>query len=213
MDYTVQINGEKKNFSVSLKEKLSALTTLINETYGESDGAWYDVDVIEENKVVEFHDWWMNKHYRQSYSVKKDVYSLKGDRIETFVSFLTADEKAQLEQMKSNYSSIEEKLQQYESEPDKIKILESEDYDQIKETDAYKNLAKRDTYFSMSEEELTKELDKILLDFAKHNKIEFSAVENSDKKEISAKRFVNPANKKTSKRSRYGGLGKVKDKE
>ena len=79
----------------------------MNDTYGEADGAWYDCDVIEETKTVEFHDWWANKHYRQSYSVKKDVYSLKGDRVETFVSFLTSDEKAQLEQMKSNYSSIE----------------------------------------------------------------------------------------------------------
>ena len=213
VDYTINVNGIKKEFSISLKEKLNALTTLINETYGEVDGAWYDVDVIEDTKTVEFHDWWMNKHYRQSYAVKKDVYSLKGDRVETFVSFLTSDEKAQLDQMKANYSSIEEKLQQYESEPDKIKILESDEYAQIKDTDAYKKLAERDTYFSMSEEELVEQLDKALLDFAKHNKIEFSSNEDeAEKKTISAKIFTNPA-KKISKRSKYGGLGKNKDKE
>ena len=89
IDYTVEVDGVKKDFSVSLKEKLNALTILVNDTYGEVDGAWYDCDVIEETKTVEFHDWWANKHYRQSYSVKKDVYSLKGDRVETFVSFLS----------------------------------------------------------------------------------------------------------------------------
>ena len=205
VNYTVSVKGSKKDFSVSLKEKLNALTILVNDTYGESDGAWYDCDVIEETKTVEFHDWWSNKHYRQSYSVKKDVYSLKGDRIETFVSFLSADEKNALEQMKANYSSIEEKLQQYESEPEKLEVLASEEYSQIKDTDAYKELAKRDTYFSMSKDELVEKLDQCLLEFAKHNKIEFSATE-PEKKSVGIKKFANPDKRATKGSSRYGGL-------
>ena len=205
VNYTVSVKGSKKDFSVSLKEKLNALTILVNDTYGESDGAWYDCDVIEETKTVEFHDWWSNKHYRQSYSVKKDVYSLKGDRIETFVSFLSSDEKNALEQMKANYSSIEEKLQQYESEPEKLEVLASEEYSQIKDTDAYKELAKRDTYFSMSKDELVEKLDACLLEFAKHNRIEFSATE-SEKKSVGVKKYSNLVNRTTKGSSRYGGI-------
>ena len=205
VNYTVSVKGSKKDFSVSLKEKLNALTILVNDTYGESDGAWYDCDVIEETKTVEFHDWWNNKHYRQSYSVKKDVYSLKGDRIETFVSFLSADEKNALEQMKANYSSIEEKLQQYESEPEKLEVLASEEYLQIKDTDAYKELAKRDTYFSMSKDELVEKLDACLLEFAKHNRIEFSATE-SEKKSVGVKKYSNLVNRTIKGSSRYGGI-------
>lgn len=205
VDYAVTVNGEKKEFSVSLREKLNALTTLVNDTYGEADGAWYDVDVLEESKTVEFHDWWANKHYRQSYSVKKDVYSLKGDRIETFVSFLTADEKSALEQMKSNYSAIETELAQYKAEPEKLEVLASADYEQIKDTDAYKDLAKRDTYFSMSKDELVEKLDACLLEFAKTHKIEFSA-EESEKKSVGMKLFGNPTKKATKGASRYGGI-------
>ena len=208
IDYTVEVDGVKKDFSVSLKEKLNALTILVNDTYGEVDGAWYDCDVIEETKTVEFHDWWVNKHYRQSYSVKKDVYSLKGDRVETFVSFLTADEKSQLENMKANYSSIESELASYKAEPDKQAVLAEKCYAQITDTDAYKELAKQETHFSMSVDEVRAELDRQLLEYAKGNEIKFSAKE-TEKKEVSVKLFGNLSKKgSTVTNGRYGGIFK-----
>jgi len=205
VNYTVSVKGAKKDYSVSLKEKLNALTILVNDTYGESDGAWYDCDVIEETKIVEFHDWWNNKHYRQSYSVKKDVYSLKGDRIETFVSFLSADEKNALEQMKTSYSAIEEKLAKYESEPAKKEILQSEDWKNIRETKEFVELSKRENYFDLSTDELTDKLDKMLLEYSKHNKIEFSS-EEPEKKQVGMKLFGNPSKKAAKSSSRYGGI-------
>lgn len=206
IDYTVEVDGIQKNFSVSLKEKLNALTILVNDTYGEADGAWYDCDVIEETKTVEFHDWWSNKHYRQSYSVKKDVYSLKGDRVETFVSFLTSDEKAQLEQMKSNYSSIESELASYKAEPEKQAVLAEECYAQIADTEAFKKLVEQDTHFSMSVDEVRAEADKQLLEYAKGHKIEYSAEE--PKKTVGVKKFANPSIKSTKGTGRYGGIFK-----
>lgn len=206
IDYTVKVDGIQKNFSVSLKEKLNALTILVNDTYGEADGAWYDCDVIEETKTVEFHDWWANKHYRQSYSVKKDVYSLKGDRVETFVSFLTSDEKAQLEQMKSNYSSIESELASYKAEPEKQAVLAEECYAQIADTEAFKKLVEQDTHFSMSVDEVRAEADKQLLEYAKGHKIEYSAEES--KKTVGVKKFANPSIKSTKGTGRYGGIFK-----
>ena len=170
LNYTVCVNGTKKEFAVSLRDKISALSILVNDTYGQSDDTWYDVDVYEDpEKYVVMHDFWNNKHFKQEYTVKKDVYSLKGDRVPVFMQFLTQDQIDQLDKMKSNYSEMETKLANYESEPSKIAILESEDYAQIKETDQYVELAKRENYFELSEEELTKKLDEMLLAYAKGN--------------------------------------------
>lgn len=204
VEYTIDIDGEKKTFS-TIKSQLMALTTLVNETYGESDGCWYDCDADTDSKVVYLHDYWNDKHYRQAYSVKKDVYSLKGDRIEVFTSYLSADEIKQLESMKSNYSSIETKLSQYEAEPDKVEILESKDYDKIKNTEDYAKLAKRETYFEMSKEELVENLDKILLDYAKHGNLQFSE-DNEPKKTVGMKLFGNPAKKASRHSERYGNF-------
>ncbi len=207
VELTINTDNGKKTFS-TMMEKLNALYELVNSTYSDADNDIYSVDADEEKKVVEMHQWFGGKHYRQSYSVKKDIYSLVGDRVETYAKYLTEDEIKSLENMKSNYASIESKLAQYESEPDKIKLLESEDYAQIKDTEAYANLAKRDTYFSMSKEELEKELDKCLLEFAKHNKIEFDADE-SKKKDVGVKLFGNLSKKGSElTQGRYGGIFK-----
>lgn len=204
VNYTVSVNGEKKDFSVSLRDKLSALTTLVNDTYSESDLTWYDVDVYDEEKLVLMHDWWNNKHYRQSYSVKKDTYSLKGDRTEVFVSFLSADEQNALEQMKSNYAQIQSKLASYEAEPEKMSILNSDCYSQISDTEAFKNLMKQETHFDMTVEDVQAKADAMLLEFAKTNKIEFSSKEDEPTKKVGMKLL--PVNKNSGGRSRYGGL-------
>ena len=178
LNYSVNINGTKKEFAVSLADKMNALYALVNDTYGEADNAWYDVDVYEEpTKFVVMHDFWGNRHFKQEYTVKKDVYALKGDRIPVFSQFLTQDEINQLEGMKSNYAALEIKVEQYEAEPDKVALLESPDYDQIKDTKEYEELAKRDNYFALTKDELTEKLDGILLDFAKKNKVQFAAKE------------------------------------
>lgn len=203
IDYSVTVNGAKREFSVSLRDKLNALTTLVNDTYSETDCTWYDVDIIEETKTVEMHDWWANKHYRQSYSVKKDVYSLVGDRVETYMSFLTADEQKQLEQMKSNYSAIETELAQFKAEPEKQAILSKECYAQIVETDAFKELAKQDVHFSMSVDEVQAKADEILLEYAKGNEIKFSA-KSTEKKNYGTHIFGLTTQKTSIGKSRYG---------
>jgi hypothetical protein len=205
INYTVNVNGEKKDFAVSLKDKLYALTTLVNDTYSESDGAWYDVDVYEDTKTIVAHDYWNNKHFRQNYSVKKDVYSLKGDRTEVFTQYLSADEISKLDDMKANYSSTVEKLAKYESEPEKKQILESSDWDNIRETDEFAEISKEENHFDYSVDELSEKLDAMLLNYSKHNTVEFSAKEEL-KKSVGIKNFKNPADKKPAGKSRYGGI-------
>lgn len=200
---TVECGDINKTFSVSLQDKIDALYTLVNDTYSELDGVWYDLDVYEDDKYVIMYSFWTDKAYKQSFKVKSGVYSLVGDRTPVKAVWCTEDEQKALENMRANYSVIEEKLAQYEAEPEKIKVLESEEYSQIKDTDAYKELANRDTYFSMAKDELVEKLDACLLDYAKHNEIKFSA---ESKKSVGMKLFGNPDKKKSIGKSRYGGI-------
>ena len=150
------------------------------------------------------HQWIGGKHFRQSYSVKRDVYSLVGDRVETYAKYLTEDEIKSLDSMKSNYSSMESELASFKAEPDKEAILAEECYAQIADTDAFKKLAKKETHFSMSVDEVRAEADKQLLEYAKGHKIEFSATE--EKKTVGMKKFGNPSKKTGKSTGRYGGL-------
>ena len=205
--YSISVNdGEKTlDFSISLQDKIEALYTLVNDTYAEADGCYYDCTVYDEDKYVIMSSWWTGDAYKQSYKVKKDVYSLVGDRVRVKAVYVTEDEEKALENMRANYSSIETELAQYKAEPEKLEVINSTDYAQIKDTDAFKKLAERDTYFSMTVDEVRAEADKQLLEFAKSHKIEFSSDE-SEKKSVGMKLFGNPEKKKTAGKSRYGGI-------
>lgn len=206
VEYSVKCGDINKSHFATLTEKLSALSDLVNITYGDVDGTWYSVDADEDAKIVYMHDWWCDKHFRQSYAVKKDVYTLKGDRVETFAKYLSQDEINQLEQLKSNYSYIEAKLQSYESEPEKLEVLNKDCYKKIANTKEFEELSKRETYFEMSVEDVQKKADEILLSYAKKTNF---ALDESTGKTVGRKMFANPS-KPISKRSRYGGLGKNK---
>ena len=189
-----------KEFSISLNDKLYAMWSLVNETYGELDDDYYDVDVYEDDKIVEMHSYWTNKHYRQSFKIKKDTYQLVGDRVEIFAKYLTQDEITALDNMKSEYSILEDKVAKYEAEPEKIELLHSEAYSQIADSEEFKKLMEKDVYFDMSIKELAEKADAILLDFAKNNKLEFSA--QPEKKQFGLQHTIT-GKKKT---SRYGNL-------
>ena len=197
LKFSLNHGEEVKEFSVSLSEKIYAMWSLVNETYGELDGDYYDVDVYEEDKYVDMHGWFTGKSYRQQFKTKKDNYQLVGDRVQVYAKYLTEDEINQLESMKANYSVLEDKISKYESEPAKIELLNSADYAQIADTDEYKKLMEREIYFDMSVEDITAQADALLLQYAKNNKLEFSV-----QPESSLKRIVS-GKKKT---SRYGNL-------
>lgn len=190
---SVTIGERIKEFSVSLNAKIEALNTLINDTYSE-DMTWYSCEVFDDYVVMV--DYWGGKAYRQSYKCKNDVYSLKGDRVEVFSTWMTQDEQKAFENMKANYSTIEEKLGKYEDEPKKMEILNSEDYSQVSDTEQFNELKKFDNHFDLSVEDVSKKADEILLSYAKSTKVEFAKNENS------AMHIPTPAKKS----SRYGNL-------
>lgn len=197
---SVNINGEVRTFQVSLIDKLNALYSLVNETYGEADNEYYDIDVMEDDKEVYMFGWFSGKNYKQKYSVKKDEFSLKGDRVEVYSTYLTADEQKQLEQMKANYSSIESELAKYKAEPEKLEILASEEYSSVSDTEEFKALSEQSAHFDLSIDEVKSKADAILLKAAKSGSLNFSQKE--DKPNVGYKYFG--ITKK--KNSRYGGL-------
>ena len=201
ISYSITYGETTKDFSVSLQEKIYALSTLVNDTYSEIDGAWYEVTVYDEEKYVVMHDYWNGKHYRQSYAVKKDVYSLKGDRVEVYATFLTTDEIKKLDDMKSNYSEISDKLAKYESEPEKMNILNSDDYANIADTTECVEFKKEENHFDMSVDEVRAKADEMLLNFAKSGNLNFET--NNGKKTVEVKHFASKDNGKT---GRYGKL-------
>lgn len=202
---SVDFKGEVRTFEASLSEKIQALYELVNDTYGEADNEWYGVDVYEESKTVVMYGYFQGRNFRQSYSVKKDVYSLKGDRVQVYARYLTEDEISQLDSMKQSYAETTERLAQYESEPDKIAILESKDYANLEGNEAFEALKAQKNHFELSVEEVKAQCDAMLLEYAKGHKVEFEAEEGeAPKKTVDFKRVIPESpNKKSGK---YGGI-------
>lgn len=208
VEFSTKIGEEVKTFSLSLNEKLNAIYELVNETYGETDCDYYSVECYEDEKYIDMHGLFSGKNYRQSFSVKKNVYSLVGDRVETFARYMTQDEINAFEKMKADFAELQtahaetaDKLAKYEAEPEKMQILNSEDYAQIAETVEFAELKKEDAHFDMSVEDVKNKADEMLLAYAKGHKLEF-ATENKQGVVPTAKVLPRPE----SKNGRYGSL-------
>lgn len=204
VNHSVEFNGMTKTYAVSLQDKIYALTSLVNETYGD-DGSWYDVTVYDDDKYVIMVDWWQGKAWKQAYKTKKDNYSLVGDRVEVFSQWLTQDEIKKLEDLRANYAEASEKLAKYEAEPEKMQILESEDYSSIVDVEEFVTLKTQEAHFDMSVDEVRAEADKILLNAAKTGKVDFSAKDATEKTNAT---FVPLITSGKSKSGRYGGIFK-----
>ena len=165
--------GEKVyTFKQSLRDELYALGQLVNDTYSESDNAYYDVDVYADSKEVIMVDFWTGKAYKQSYKVRSGKYSLVGDRVSVHARYITDDEEKALDDLKANYSAATEKLQKYEDEPKKMDILNSPDYGYVVNTKEFSDLKLQENHFDLSIEDTKAKADEILLNAAK--KAEFS---------------------------------------
>lgn len=194
VDFSITV----ETFAVSLSEQLYALTQLVNDTYAEADNAYYSCDAYTDTKEVVFVDYYSGRAWRQKYQVRNDQYSLKGDRVEVHARYLTADEEAALDSMKSKYEEISTKLEKYEAEPQKLEIFASDDYKDIRNNEEFKQLQEQENHFDLSVEEVSARCDQILLNAAKGHTVEFSHKDTSFK----------PLPKKNMKQGRYGNLFK-----
>ena len=203
--YTV--NDETKTYAVSLDEKISAIHCLVNDTYAEADNTYYGVSVYDSYVIMQ--DWCSGRYFKQSYMDENDTYTLTGDRVEVYAEFVTKDELNELNDMRSNYSTIVNELNQYkynEEFADKMTVFEDEAYTEYLETDEFKTLMSKETVDKYSKEELAEKADATLGKFVKSTKT-FSYTENKTKKPIASVKVFSDVNK-TRKPSRYGDLFK-----
>lgn len=201
--YAIEMSdGTVKEFAVSLNDKIYALETLVNEMYSEADNDYYCTIVYDKEVVMV--SYWTGKAYRQSYKERKGVYSLQGDRVSVHAIYVTDDEEAELDRIKSNYSVIENELSTYkvaEEKANKEALMVSEDYSSISSTEEFSKIDIENYTFA----ELKDELDGILLSYAKAGKLNFAKQEEKADKKTQFKPL--PFNeKKTKKKGRYGSL-------
>lgn len=171
MSYQFNVNVNGKEFEVSLDEKIYALNDLVNIAYGESDNTWYGCTVYESYLVM--HDYWNNRHYKQTYSQEDDAFALTGDRVQVYAEYCTSEELESLKEMRSNYSSIFAELQKYkdaESYADKMTVFEDESYAQFLETDEFAELMKKENVDKYSKDELVKECELAFAKLVKANR-------------------------------------------
>lgn len=203
--YTV--NDETKTYAVSLEEKISAIHCLVNDTYAEADNTYYGVSVYDSYVIMQ--DWCSGRYFKQSYTDENDTYTLTGDRIEVYAEFVTKNELDELNDMRSNYSTVVNELNQYkynEEFADKMTVFEDEAYTDYLETDEFKALMSKETVDKYSKEELAEKSDATLGKFVKSTKT-FSYTESKVKKPIASVKVFSDVSK-TRKPSRYGDLFK-----
>ena len=203
--YTV--NDETKTYAVSLDEKISAIHCLVNDTYAEADNTYYGVSVYDSYVIMQ--DWCSGRYFKQSYMDENDTYTLTGDRVEVYAEFVTKDELNELNDMRSNYSTVVNELNQYkynEEFADKMTVFEDEAYTDYLETDEFKALMSKETVDKYSKEKLAEKADATLGKIVKSTKT-FSYTENKIKKPIASVKVFSDVNK-TRKPSRYGDLFK-----
>ena len=201
IECSYEVDGETKKFSVSLQEKIYAIQDLVNATYAEADNTYYGVSVYEDYVVM--CDYWSGRYYKQSYTSENDNYSLTGDRVEVYAEFVTSDEQKELDAMRSNYAALKEfkeTAEKNELHAKREEILNSEKYESVSETDAFKELVKNMDNYSL--EELEKEAKIIFAD--NFNMETFAVHAEKAQKKSTVKVFANV--NKSKKDSRYGNL-------
>ena len=168
VEFSAKIGGEIYTFRTSLQDELYALTQLVNDTYAEADNAYYVVDAYTDTKEVIMVDYWTGKAYKQAYKVRNGVYSLKGDRVSVHARYITDDEEKALDELKSSYAAVSDKLKKYEEEPKKMEILNSSDYGYVADTKEFVELKDQKNHFDLSIAETKAKADEILLAAAKN---------------------------------------------
>lgn len=199
-EFSAKVGDQIYTFKTSLQDELYALTQLVNDTYAEADNAYCVVDAYTDSKEVIMVDYWTGKAYKQQYKVRDGKYSLKGDRVSVHARYITDDEEKALDEMKSNYSVVIEKLQKYEEEPQKMEILNSKDYQFVSSTEEFAKLKEQASHFDLSIEETKTQADAILLAAAKS--VQFAS--NTEQAKPIGAIHVPP--KVTKGVGRYGGM-------
>lgn len=185
-------NGKGRNFvkefELSHDDIRCGLYALLTP-FEESDNEWYMIsEVYDDHFIYEgFFD--HNNIYDQKYTKDGDEVTFEGERVHMNKVIVTDSEYAQLNEMRSNYSSIAEKLAKYEEEPEKMNVLTSSAYQSIADQKDFEEFMKMENHFDLSIDEVKDKADAMLLQYAKSGKLNFAKIETEEKHEESRKDF------------------------
>lgn len=138
-------------FELSHDDIRYALYNLLTP-YEESDNDYYWIVAVYDDYFV--YQGYSGNYFGQKYSVEEDNVAFDGERYELYVEFLTKSEKTELEDMRSNYSSISDQLAKYqeaETKAQKEEILTDKAYSRFMEEDAFKAIVEEADSLSVEE--------------------------------------------------------------
>ena len=122
-------------------------------SYEEADNDCYYINSVYDDHFV-YQSWQTGNYYGQKYSKDGETLSFEEERYELFAEMLTASEKAALEDMRTNYTALEEKVASYEANAEKAEkeaVLNSEDYAELSEDENFAELKKDMDKYSLDE--------------------------------------------------------------
>lgn len=190
-----------KTYEISHDDIRYALYNLLS-SYEESDNDWYYITGVYDSYFV-YESWNGGKIYGQKYTKDNDNVAFDGERYTLHKEYLTDSEYAELQSMRSNYAVLKEfkeNAEKNELHAKREEILNSEKYEAVYETEAFKELVKNMDNYSL--EELEKEAKIIFAD--NFNMETFAARTEKAQKNSTVKVFANV--NKSKKDSRYGNL-------
>ena len=198
---SVENDPMTKTYEISHDDIRYALYNLLS-SYEESDNDWYYITGVYDSYFV-YESWNGGKIYGQKYTKDNDNVAFDGERYTLHKEYLTDSEFAELQSMRSNYASLKEfkeTAEKNELHAKREEILNSEKYEAVSETDAFKELVKNMDNYSL--EELEKEAKIIFAD--NFNMETFTATTEKTQKKSTVKVFANV--NKSKKDNRYGNL-------
>lgn len=185
-----QDDGITRTYELSHDDIRCALYNLL-APYEETDNDYYWIMEVFDSYFV--YQGCTGKVYGQKYSKDGDNIAFDGERYELFMEYLTESEKTELESMRSNYSSISEKLAQYEEAEeiaDKMTVFADEAYSNYLDTDEFKSLMDKEIVKKFTKEELSEKADAALGKLVKTTKTFSTNSDKNDEKEKSPSFFA-----------------------
>ena len=179
-----------KTFEISHDDIRYALYNLLS-SYEDADNEWYYITGVYDSYFV-YESWDGGKIYGQKYTKDNDNVSFDGERYNLHKEYLTDSEYTEIQDMRSNYSSVVEELNTYKSAEvfaDKMTVFDDEAYSEYLDTDEFKALMSEDSVNKYSKEELSEKADATLGKLVKKNKTFSLAGETSQKKRVNRVAF------------------------
>lgn len=180
------------NFEVSHEDIRYALYNLIS-SWDEEDNDWYFIDKVYDGKFIAS-GFWSNQIWGSKYTVDGDNVNLDGERYALHAEYVTDEELESLNEMRANYSSLQETVAKYELaelNAQRDEILNSDKYAEYADTNEFKTLRENKENYSLDELKTQCELAfAAQFDGAKPKKQNFAEEEPKDQPKKQPKVFT-----------------------